>query len=54
MPENNGFLILPGDYGDVLIYKDGIIVATFHGVKLGSDEPQRMAEFFVKFWNERN
>jgi len=50
MADNNGFTILPGSGGDRIVYKDGIIVATFHGVKAGSDEPQDMAEAFVAFW----
>lgn len=48
MPENNGFLILPGSGGDYIVYYDGIIVATFHGVKMGSDEPRKMAELFTE------
>ena len=48
MPENNGFLILPGSGGDVLVYKDGIIFATFHGVKPSSDEPRNAAELLAR------
>ena len=43
MADNNGFMILPGSGGDRIVYKDGIIVATFHGVKAGSDEPEMYA-----------
>ena len=47
MPDSNGFMILPGSGGDRIVYKDGIIVATFHGVKAGSDEPEKFAKLFL-------
>ena len=48
MADENGFLILPGSGGDYIVYNSGIIVATFHGVKLSSDEPRKMAELFIE------